>query len=257
MFHKALLGKWLWRYATENESLWRRVIDSKYGSMWGGWCSHSHLSVWSQPLEIHKSCWNTFSNYISYMVGDGSHIKFWHAPWCGDQPLKMSFPELYSLARNPEATVANTMQIQGSSIHWDAVFIRAVKDWELEVVVSFLDLLYSCSITRGGLDSFHWTLSRSMKFDVKSFYKDLLRLIIPPFRGKVFGRSKFQPKLLSSLGQRLWDLWDMVFTLSGACWVMPKGVEDLLACWAGRFGKGEATSIWKIIPHCLMWKYLV
>uniref|UniRef100_A0A2N9HYE7 Reverse transcriptase zinc-binding domain-containing protein n=1 Tax=Fagus sylvatica TaxID=28930 RepID=A0A2N9HYE7_FAGSY len=211
------------------------------------------VSLW----KFIRAGWNTFSNYISYMVGDGSRIKFWHAPWCGDQPLKMSFPELYSLARNPEATVANTMQIQGSSIHWDVVFIKAVKDWELEVVVSFLDLLYSCSITWGGLDSFHWTLSRSRKFDVKSFYKELLWLIIPPFRGKVFGRSKFQPKLLSSLGQRLWDLWDMVFTLSGACWVMPKGVEDLLACWAGRFGKGEATSIWKIIPHCLMWKYLV
>jgi hypothetical protein len=49
------------------------------------------------------------------------------------------------------------------------------------------------------------------------------------------------------------DLWDMVFTLFGVCWVMPKRVEDLLACWAGRFGKGEAASIWKIIPHCLMW----
>jgi hypothetical protein len=49
------------------------------------------------------------------------------------------------------------------------------------------------------------------------------------------------------------DLWDMVFTLFGVCWVMPKGAEDLLACWAGRFGKDEAASIWKIIPHCLMW----
>jgi hypothetical protein len=50
-----------------------------------------------------------------------------------------------------------------------------------------------------------------------------------------------------------WDLWDMVFSLFGVCWVMPKGVEDLLACWAGRCGKGEAASLWKIIPHCLIW----
>ena len=34
---------------------------------------------------------------------------------------------------------------------------------------------------------------------------------------------------------------------------MPKGVEDLLACRAGRCGKGEAASLWKIIPHCLTW----
>ena len=35
-FNKALLGKWLWRYAIEREALWLKVIDAKYGSMWGG-----------------------------------------------------------------------------------------------------------------------------------------------------------------------------------------------------------------------------
>ena len=34
---------------------------------------------------------------------------------------------------------------------------------------------------------------------------------------------------------------------------MPKEVEELLCCWAGRFGKSDAGAIWKIIPHCLMW----
>jgi hypothetical protein len=33
---------------------------------------------------------------------------------------------------------------------------------------------------------------------------------------------------------------------------MPKGVEELLCCWAGRFGKFRAGAIGKIIPHCLM-----
>jgi hypothetical protein len=129
MFNKALLGKWLWRYAIESESLWRRVIDSKSGSMWGGWCSHIVTQAYGVSLwKFIRAGWNTFSNYISYMVGDGSRIKFWHVPWCGDQPLKLSFPELYSLARYPEATVAESMRFQGSSIHWDVVFIRAVKD---------------------------------------------------------------------------------------------------------------------------------
>ena len=191
VFKKALLGKWLWRYAIENESSWRRVIDSKYGSMWGGWCSHRVTQAYGVSLwKFITAGWNTFSNYISYMVGDGSRIKFWHAPWCGDQSLKLSFPELYSLARNPEATVAESMQIQGSSIHWDVVFIRAVKDWELESVVSFQDLLYSCSITRGGLDSLHWKLSRNRKFEVKSFYKELTQVDHFPFLWKSIWKVK-------------------------------------------------------------------
>uniref|UniRef100_A0A2N9EQ15 4-hydroxy-tetrahydrodipicolinate reductase n=1 Tax=Fagus sylvatica TaxID=28930 RepID=A0A2N9EQ15_FAGSY len=38
---EALLGKWLWRYATEREALWRKIVDLKYGSMMGGWCSNA------------------------------------------------------------------------------------------------------------------------------------------------------------------------------------------------------------------------
>ena len=36
----ALLGKWLWHYVHEREALWRVVVDSKYGSACGGWCSN-------------------------------------------------------------------------------------------------------------------------------------------------------------------------------------------------------------------------
>ena len=36
LFNGALLGKWLWRYGHEQEALWRRVIELKYGSKVGG-----------------------------------------------------------------------------------------------------------------------------------------------------------------------------------------------------------------------------
>ena len=35
LFNQSLLGNWLWRYV-EREALWRRVIDTKYGSLLGG-----------------------------------------------------------------------------------------------------------------------------------------------------------------------------------------------------------------------------
>jgi hypothetical protein len=34
------LGKWLWCYTYEREAMWRLVVDFKYGSLWGGWCSN-------------------------------------------------------------------------------------------------------------------------------------------------------------------------------------------------------------------------
>jgi hypothetical protein len=38
-FNRAPLGKWLWRYGSEQDAWWRVVVDSKYGSLRGGWCS--------------------------------------------------------------------------------------------------------------------------------------------------------------------------------------------------------------------------
>ena len=37
--NKALLCKWCWRFTNERNSLWRRVISSKFGEGTGGWCS--------------------------------------------------------------------------------------------------------------------------------------------------------------------------------------------------------------------------
>ena len=77
VFNKALLGKWLWRYATEPMSLWRRVVDSKYGSQWGGWCSKHSKEPYGVSLWNHiRKGWGCFSQYISFKVGDGSQIKF-------------------------------------------------------------------------------------------------------------------------------------------------------------------------------------
>ena len=49
------------------------------------------------------------------------------------------------------------------------------------------------------------------------------------------------------------ELWNMIFSLFGVPWVMPRGVVDLLYCWNGRLGRSEAGKIWKAIPHCIMW----
>ena len=49
------------------------------------------------------------------------------------------------------------------------------------------------------------------------------------------------------------ELWNMIFTLFGTVWVMPRGVYDLFACWSGKVGKSDSGAIWKAVPHCLMW----
>jgi hypothetical protein len=37
-FNRALLGKWLWRFANEEDAWWRKLVEVKYNIMRGGWC---------------------------------------------------------------------------------------------------------------------------------------------------------------------------------------------------------------------------
>ena len=38
-----------------------------------------------------------FSQHLQFDVGDGSRVKFWHDIWCGNCPLKETFPKLFCI----------------------------------------------------------------------------------------------------------------------------------------------------------------
>lgn len=91
-FNKALLGKWLWRYHGEEEALWRGVIDRKYGSDWGGWCSKECRGSYGVSLwKFIRKGWGCFLKYAKFSVGDGSKIRFWSDVWCGNTELSEYF----------------------------------------------------------------------------------------------------------------------------------------------------------------------
>lgn len=48
----------------ERDALWRTVVDAKYGSMWGGWCSNSVQG----PYEffLWKSIRKGWDGYVSF-----------------------------------------------------------------------------------------------------------------------------------------------------------------------------------------------
>jgi hypothetical protein len=50
MFNRALLGKWLWRFRIERDAPLRVAMDSKFGSLWGGWCSFEPLGAFGVGL---------------------------------------------------------------------------------------------------------------------------------------------------------------------------------------------------------------
>jgi hypothetical protein len=100
------------------DALWRSVIDVKYGSVRGGWCSlpvvgSYGVSVW----KFIRRGWDTVAKYLRFKEGDGSHIRFWHDLWCGDRPLKLCYPALYTIAHSPDAWAVGSLSVVGGIAH--------------------------------------------------------------------------------------------------------------------------------------------
>jgi len=129
MFNRTLLGKWLWRFSIERDAWWRIVMESKYGCLRGGWCSHVTARAFGVGLwkNVRKG-WETFSGYTKFEVRDGTRISFWHNLWCRDMTLKAAFPALFGIASAKDASVANNLDFFGGSNQWNMSFARDAHD---------------------------------------------------------------------------------------------------------------------------------
>ena len=64
LLNKALLGKWVWRYAYEKENLWKMVIGVKYGQEGCGWrtkevCGSFGVGLWKEIMKEANWCWES------------------------------------------------------------------------------------------------------------------------------------------------------------------------------------------------------
>ncbi|GMP70607.1 hypothetical protein CsSME_00029396 [Camellia sinensis var. sinensis] len=102
----AFLGKWLWRFPLESESLWCSVIKSKYGVQSNGRDSNVvNRGNCCSPWKFISHLYPLVSNFFSFRVGNRENIRFWKDVWLGDISFARSFSLLYKLARSPNVPI--------------------------------------------------------------------------------------------------------------------------------------------------------
>ena len=244
-----------------------------YGSVWGDWCPHRVRGMYGVSLKTIRAGWDQSVHFVSYKLGDGTQIKFWHDSWCWGHPPWERV--LSKIARDVEALVADHFIFKGKTHNWDINFTSTIHDWELESVANFMDLINSSVINQSGMDEICWNPSPRSMFEVKSYYRLLHSSTWLSFPWKSLWRQKSRHffcwteamgKIITvdDLRKRrilvidwccmcklAWEiinhfassfpccLWAMeyIFTLFGVVWVMPERVEDLLDSWNQRLGE--------------------
>ena len=106
LLNKTLLGKWIWRFTCDKETLWKQVLMAKYGQEDCDWRTKKVVGAFGMGVskEILKEagwCWEN----LVFKVGKGNKIRFWTDHWCGDTVLSQNFPHLFTLAAHREVTI--------------------------------------------------------------------------------------------------------------------------------------------------------
>ena len=123
--NKALLTKWLWRLHDESEALWARIIRQKYlvkriDNIFVSTSRH-YSSVWrdiSQVILANDTFNVVLLNCLSFEVGDGHTILFWHDYWACNSCFKDLFTSLFSISTQPCDIVSNFGNYQDSCWMW-------------------------------------------------------------------------------------------------------------------------------------------
>ncbi|KAJ9683534.1 hypothetical protein PVL29_019210 [Vitis rotundifolia] len=175
MLNKALLGKWIWRYACDKDNLWKQVIKVKYGQEDFGWRPKKAngavgVGVWKEIWKESDWCWNN----MTFRVGKGNTVRFWTDVWCSESALSQCFPHLFGMTVQRNSTVEEMWDQNSGQGNWNLNFLRDLNDWEMELVGDFLHLLrgHKPSLEE---DSVLWRKGKRGQFRVKEAYSLLAR----------------------------------------------------------------------------------
>ncbi|RVW98893.1 MADS-box protein AGL24 [Vitis vinifera] len=176
--NKALLGKWVWRFAWAKDEMWKRVLVAKYGQEEFGWRTKKEngafgVGVWKEILKEADWCWDN----MTFKVGKGTRIR--------------------------NATVGDMWDQNSSQGGWNLRFIRGFNDWELNMVGELLQILRSQRITLEE-DSTLWKGGKKGKFGVKEAYGLLINPSVSTFPKKGIWVENVPSKLAFFAWEATW-----------------------------------------------------
>ncbi|XP_071713253.1 uncharacterized protein [Rutidosis leptorrhynchoides] len=192
-----------WRFHTESNSLWAKVITSIYGSN-GGLSSNelpsqfSFCSTWNSIIKAGRkvsSLGIPFTTSFQLHPGDGSATDFWSENWLGGGDLRSRYSRLFHLDQNKEAKVADRVSWHEGGCNfnwqWNRELIGRNRDMLEEMILQIREYFSNnnsnATGTSGGC---FWLLAANGRFTTKKMNAIILE--------KVLAHEKSQPESLKN-----------------------------------------------------------
>lgn len=198
----ALLAKWWWRFGSEDSALWKDVVIAKYynGRNQLGIeniSSPRTSKLWGDILKIGSvlqgsSLVSTLRNQISWSVGNGTLTSFWCDAWLNNIYLRNSFPRIFAMAVNKQASIMQMVSWSNNTVSWNIDLQRPPRGRAISEFLALRSLLDSVSLNPALPDHISWNLTASKQFSVQSAYQFLCT-----------GPRILQPDLLKVIWHRL------------------------------------------------------
>ncbi|GJZ49884.1 RNA-directed DNA polymerase, eukaryota, reverse transcriptase zinc-binding domain protein [Tanacetum coccineum] len=170
--NRALMCKWVWRFTTQKNLLWTRVIKAIHGEDGknGSGFKVGYKSIWRiilQEVETLKIKDIHLNNFMHKKLGNGADTYFWEDLWHGDMVLKQRYPRLYAL--EVKKTVDVTSKLSQENLTW--FFRRAPRSGVKQDQLTDLTTYVEGVVLGVTPDRWYWTLDGSGEFSVASARK--------------------------------------------------------------------------------------
>ncbi|GJT08928.1 RNA-directed DNA polymerase, eukaryota [Tanacetum coccineum] len=174
--NRALLLKWVWRFVSQDGSLWYKVIHALYGPSVNSHRTHFSSNWCSILREVRKLKDKGFDfwSHCKKRVGNGISTSFWSDCWLGDIPFKAKYPRLFALELEKDATVASKLQFP-----LENSFRRSARGGiEQHLMMDLISTLDSISLSNS-CDCWTCDLTSDGEFRVKEVRNAIDNLFLP------------------------------------------------------------------------------
>jgi hypothetical protein len=162
-----LLSKWLFKLINK-QGVWQELLQNKYLKN----KTLSHVSAKPTDSQFWKGLMSVKDDFFRrgvMKVENGQNTRFWEDTWLGNRPLCDQYPSMYRIVNHTNVLVAHVM----NELPLNIGFRRALSDNRWDLWAHLVGRLMEVQLSEND-DTFHWNLTQSGLFTVKSMYLDLL-----------------------------------------------------------------------------------